>query len=194
MFLYESALSDSFQDSRYGIHPFGRVNMLYACLTSTRSCFDAAFSFSPLQWFDLPYSTWSLLGHAIVILSRLSLCMAEGWDHELNQNLIDFPGMMDILGQKIQAVIEFVKTGRNQLGPSPLVRIVPDLFLAIPAKLQHVKNCHESKYAAQFGLLDRHQNLQSVETSILPMDVDLEHYSVPPFFEFLQEDFWSHFT
>lgn len=101
-FLYEIALSDTIEDERYGSYSLARLGMLYACLNSVRLLFDQVHAISSSEWYDTPYTTWALVRHALVVLSRLSLCKADGWDPESNCSIVDFSTLIDALALKFE--------------------------------------------------------------------------------------------
>ena len=188
IFLYETALHENIDPARYGTYPFGRLNMLYACLNSTKLCFDTFFSTPLSNLSDLPYTIWTLLGHAIVVLSKLSLFRTEGWDHAHLRRIIDVSECMDKLVQRFE---EAKALAEAPLGSNPLPRNVPQLFMMLPSTLQRVKTAHEAMYVAQ-----TYQTSDSPSADTAARLANDDFGVLPPnsFFDFLDEDFWQQCT
>jgi len=194
IFLYETALNDNIDALRYGMYPFARLNMLYACLNSTRLCFDTAYALPLSEWFHLPYTMWTLMGHAIVVLSRLSLFRAEGWDQEYIRSILDFSGVMDTLVRKLDEAKALAEKPSRPLGDNALPRVVLQPFSTLSTKLQWIKAAHEAKYAAQTSKSDQIPDLSSAETVVMPTDDEFAMPPTTPFFEFLDDNFWQQFS
>ena len=194
IFLYQTALNDDIGPSLYGMYPFSRLHILYACLNSTKLCFETAYTLPPSQWFDLPWSIWSLLGHAIVILSRLSLLRAEGWDQEYVRRTINFSGTMDALARQLDIARVLAESQSFQIGRNQLPRVVPQLFLTFSAKLRRVKAAHEAKYMAQAMNSHPIPDPHPTDALVIPTDDDFAMPSTTFFCDFLDESFWQQFT
>jgi hypothetical protein len=193
--LYESALNENVEPSRYGMYPFSRLNMLFACLNSTKLCFETACAIPPSDWFDLPYAVWSLLGHATVVLSRLSLLKAEGWDQSYVRSTIDFSATMDRLMQHLDAARALAENQPRETDNCSLPRVVPQLYSAFTNKLRRIKAAHEAKYIAQ--LTKTTTNVWSEGTIPMPTDDEFTNMAAATttfFCDFLDENFWQQFT
>ncbi|EXJ68069.1 uncharacterized protein A1O5_08684 [Cladophialophora psammophila CBS 110553] len=189
--LYETALNDGIGLSRYGAYPFSRLSMLYACLNSTKLCFETAYTIPAFDWFDLPYAVWALLGHAIVVLSRLSLSKADGWDQEYVRKTIDFSATMDKLMRHLDAAKELAE---NQSWYQ-LSRVVPQLYLTFMEKLRRIKAAHEAKYRAQQASIPGVTTIPSpAQTIMMLTDDEIGMQRTPFFCDFLNDDFWEQFT
>ncbi|EXJ87450.1 hypothetical protein A1O3_04410 [Capronia epimyces CBS 606.96] len=103
MFLYETALDDSIHPARYGMFPLTRLDMLFACLTATKSCLEAFLNLPAPVWFDMSYLLWGVVGHAFVVMSKLSLFVGEGWDQDYARTVLHFPTMVDTVAAKVSA-------------------------------------------------------------------------------------------
>ncbi|KAI1620278.1 hypothetical protein EDD37DRAFT_697816 [Exophiala viscosa] len=191
MFLYQTALYDNINPSLYGTHPFSRLHILYACLESTKHCLETAYTLPPSQWFDLPWSVWSLLGHAIVVLSKLSLLKFEGWDREHVSKTMDFSETMDALQQQLDTAKAWVENQSTKHGHDQFTRVVPQLYSAFSAKLKRVKASHEAKLA-QTMIACPMSDL--ADTLAIPADDDFAIPSTTFFGDFLHESLWEHFT
>jgi hypothetical protein len=166
--------------------------MLYACLNSTKLCFETAYTIPDFEWFDLPYAVWALLGHAIVVLSRLSLLKADGWDQEYVRKTIDFSATMDKLMRHLDAAKELAESHSWYQLP----RVVPQLYLTFMEKLRRIKAAHEAKYKAQHAnIIPRVTTIPSpAQTIMMPTDDEIGMQCSPFFCDFLNDDFWDQFT
>ena len=194
IFLYEGAIDESDQPPRYGMYPFTRLHMLHACLESTRLCFDAFHSIPLSRLFDLPYTTWTSLGHAIVVLSKLSLLRTKDWDHAYMQNVLNFSECMDNLTRKLDNAKSLAESTMDRDGQILLPQDVPQLFSMLPGTLQRVKTVHEAMYAAQISASGEGLELHSVEVGGTFTDDDFLMPSATSFSDIFNEDFWQHFT
>jgi hypothetical protein len=192
VFLYEIALSDGIEAERYGTHSLPRLGMLHACLTSVKLLFDQVHAISASEWYDIPYITWALVGHAIVVLSRLTLCTAVGWDRESNCSIIDFSALIDALAQKFELDRNTTANTQGKTGKAVSQPIeLPQIFLMVSSKLQHIKAAQEAKYAAQMDGSDQNSMPYGGDSTTLAMD-DASFMSLStPFFDFLDESFWQ---
>ncbi|KIW95391.1 uncharacterized protein Z519_03975 [Cladophialophora bantiana CBS 173.52] len=189
--LYETALNDGIGPSRYGTYPVSRLSMLYACLKSTKLCFETAYTIPNFEWFDLPYAVWALLGHAIVVLSRLSLFKAAGWDQEYVRKTIDFSATMEKLMRHLDAAKELAETRSWYQLP----RVVPQLYLTFMEKLRRIKAALEAKYKAQQASIPGVTAIPSpAQTIMMLTDDEIGMQRTPFFCDFLNDDFWEHFT
>ncbi|WPG98008.1 Hypothetical protein R9X50_00079200 [Acrodontium crateriforme] len=82
-----------------------RLAFLRNCLSSVKAVFGIWFSLQVSEFFDFSYPTQIHLGHAIIILCRLSTLNTPGWDLEETRAIIDFAGVIDDL----QASLERLK-------------------------------------------------------------------------------------
>lgn len=180
VFLYEIALCDTIEDERYGTYSLARLGMLYACLNSVRLLFDQVHAISSSEWYDTPYTTWALVSHALVVLSRLSLCKADGWDTESNCSIVDFSTLIDALAHKFE-----VEQNVLQLAPPP------QIFLMVSSRLQLIKAAHETKYAAQMSVANQIPRPSGADPTPTTLDDELFMPLSYPFFDFLDESFWS---
>jgi hypothetical protein len=184
--LYEAAMNEDIEPSQYGTYPFARLSLLHACLNSTKLLFDTFQVFPPSQVFDLPYTIWTLLEHAIVVLSRLSSFQTEGWDHGYVRSIFDFAGCMDRLTQRLDEATALAEATSGKIGHNSLPRAASRLFSGLKA-------AHQSKYATQAQPSDP-SSVFSAEPSSIPLDDEFGLPPTPSFFEFLDESFWQPFA
>jgi hypothetical protein len=174
VYLYEIALSDSIPSTRYkgndggGSFPMTRLKMLFACFEATKSCFDVIFGMPDSTWLESPYILWTLIGHASVILSKLCLFNAEGWDAEYVRNTLDFLAVIDRMASKLERAKgtatataaepavsgQDIDTSANNI---TLPWCTPSIFRAITPKLQLWKDVHETHRAAQMRQMKSQQ-------------------------------------
>lgn len=195
IFLYETALNDNIEPLRYGTNPFARLNMLYACLNSTKLFFDTVNSFPVSEFFSLPYTIWTYLGHTLSVLSRLSLLRVEGWDQNYVRSVLDISECLDNLASRLDEAKAAVETLSGQISHNSLARDVPQPFLMLSSNLQRVKAAHEAKYTAQTtNESDQSPDLSCAELIVMSTDDELVVPPTTSFFEFLDENFWQQFT
>ncbi|KAK5023578.1 hypothetical protein LTS07_009086 [Exophiala sideris] len=190
----QNSLYDHIGPSRYGTYPLSRLHILYACLESTKRCFETAYTVPPSQWFDLPWSFWSLLGHAIVVLSKLSLLRFEEWDQEYVRRTMDFCGAMDALQQQLDTAKDWIESQSSQNGHDRSPRVIPQLYSTFSAKLKRVKIAHEAKSTAQPMNVHLTSDSSSSDTLTIPTDDTFGSPSATFFGDFLHESLWEHFT
>ncbi|KAJ9495456.1 hypothetical protein H2202_008996 [Exophiala xenobiotica] len=175
IFLYQTALNGDVEPALYGMYPFSRLHILYACLNSTKLCFETAYTLPPSQWFDLPWS-------------------AEGWDQEYVRRTINFSGTMDALAQQLDIARVLAESQSFQIGHNQLPRVVPQVFLTYSAKLRRVKASHEAKYMAQSMNSHPMPDLPPMDALDIPTDDDFAMPYTTFFCDFLDESFWQQFT
>ena len=185
--LYEAAMNEDFDSSQNGIHPFARLSLLHACLNSTKLMFDTFQDFPLTQVFDLPYTVWTLLEHAVVVLSRLSSFKMEGWDHEYVHSILHFAECMDKLTQKLDQATALAETSSGEIGHNSLPRAASRLFSGL-------KVAHQATYATHVPPSDPMSAMFAAEASSVPLDDGFGMPPTPSFFEFLDETFWQPFA
>lgn len=137
---------------------------------------------------------WSLLGHAIVVLSKLSLLRLEGWDQEYVRKIVDFSATMDALSRQLDAAKELAESQSFPSGHGRLTRVVPQLFSTFSAKLKRVKAAHEAKYMGQKINANSTSDTLPTGTPTVPTDEEFAIPSASFFSDFLQDSFWEQFT
>lgn len=195
IFLYEIALSDAIETERYGTHPFARLDMLHACLKSVRRLFDEVHTISSSEWYNIPYTTWSVVGHAIVVLSRLSLYKASGWNEDYNRSSIDFATIVDALIHKFELERNHLWIEDGDMGgTSPKGGVPPQVFLMLSAKLQNIKAAQEAKYAAQIEDLGETIGSFCPNPATAFMGDDLGLTPSTALFDFFDDNLWPQFA
>ena len=191
--LYEIALNDNIVSLRYGMYPFARLNMLYACLNSIRRCFDAAYELPLSKWFDLPYTIWALLGHTILALSKMTFLNADGWEQDYVRSIVDFPVMIDTLARKLDEAKATADNSSPETGHSPFARDVLQLHSTLSSNLQQFKLVH-NKYSAQMDRPTQNPVASSADTFVIHPEDEFNVLPQAQFFEFLDYDFWNQFV
>lgn len=189
-------MNDSINPERYGSYHFSRLNMLFACLDSTKSCLNTFFNLPLSTWFDIPFTIWSLMGHMMVLSSKLCLFTGEGWDHQYVQSVLNFSDVVDSLVQKLEEAkaLTGISVQQTSDGPDTLPQGYTEPLSSLVPKLHHIKRAHETKYAAQMGggaeqHLEDFSNVNSGMAS-----ADMSEFVLPPatgLFEFLDDSFWQ---
>ncbi|KAJ9297657.1 transcriptional regulator family: Fungal Specific TF [Paecilomyces variotii] len=191
-FLYAVALNERMNAVRYGNFPMARLEILLSCLESTKACFDTFHSFSPSSYFHLPYPLWSQLGHAIIVLSKLSLFNGEGWDQEYVRSQMDFFEVLSTFGQKLEEAREYSRS-ISQAGISELSMDIPEIFVKLTPNLQQMKDCHKARIQAQTSATDETRGPSRGDSGSASSD-DLVVPDTAGLFEFLEDSFWRQFT
>ncbi len=185
--LYETALDSDVGQRRYGSYPLARLNMLHACLNSTKLCFDTFYSFPVSQLFNLPYTVWTLIEHAIVVLSRLSSLQAEGWDHDYVRSILDFAACMDMLSQRLDEATAGVDITSGQGDYNSVPRATSRLFSGLKA-------AHKAKSRSQAHQNEQTPGFDSSVSGTTPLFDEFDVQPASSFFEFLDEEFWQQFS
>ena len=180
------------------MYSFSQLNLLFTCLNSTKSCFDAFFSLPLTTWFELPYMMWSMLGHTIVVLSKLTHFTCEGWDQQYVRTVLDFSETVDTVARKLDEARALAELSAQQTvaaGDNSLPRGVPELFSTLPLKFHQIKAAHEAMSATR--ALNRSELMQDhsagANTTALSEN-DLAMPSTAALFEFLDDSFWVQFN
>ncbi|KAJ9260815.1 transcriptional regulator family: Fungal Specific TF [Paecilomyces variotii] len=191
-FLYAVALNERMSAVRYGNFPMARLEILLSCLESTKACFDTFHSFSPSSYFYLPYPLWSQLGHAIIVLSKLSLFNGEGWDQEYVRSQMDFFEVLSTFDQKLEEAREYSRS-TSQASISELSMDIPEIFVKLTPNLQQMKECHKARLQAQTSTTEQTQGPPRGDSGSASSD-DLVVPDTAGLFEFLDDSFWRQFT
>ncbi|OCT49937.1 putative trna processing endoribonuclease protein [Cladophialophora carrionii] len=160
-YLYEIALDEKVEASRYGSFSLTRLSLLFACLQSAKHFFDTFYALPSSTYFDLPYSTWTLVSHLNVVLSKLSLCAVDGWDHDYVSQTLNFHAVLDKLSAKVEEAIQMATTAtttttstrspqENATTPNnnnALPRSVPLIFVTVETKIKEIKAVHDARKA-----------------------------------------------
>lgn len=191
-FLYSVALNERMSAVRYGNFPMARLEILLSCLESTKACFDTFLSFPPSSYFHLPYPLWSQLGHAIIVLSKLSLFNGEGWDQEYVRSQMDFFEVLSTFDQKLEEAREYSRS-TSQASISELSMDIPEIFVKLTPNLQQMKECHKARLQAQTSTTEQIQGPSRGDSGSASSD-DLVVPDTAGLFEFLDDSFWRQFT
>jgi hypothetical protein len=148
LLLYRIALNDELPDARYGDHPLTRLEMLFSCLESTRSFFDTFLSLQSTVYPIVPYTFWTQFGHALVILSMLSLYHSGkgDWDQDYVNSTIDFYETVDMLSKKFEQARLSAEQEQQQHGKAAEI---PEIFTRLPSRIRLMKEAHRRRQVAQ---------------------------------------------
>lgn len=187
IYLYEVALSDNHNFIDYGTFPFTRLDMLFACLNSTRAFFDSWNSVPLSAYSASPYTIWTQVGHALVALSKLTLFVGRGWDQNYVRSIIDFAKTID----KFKADVEEVRKLTTQHQDE---QMIPEYFPGLGEKLQLMKDFNERRLRAQSTHQGPTPDTSSVEGVSLPEIPDDIFAPGTTLFQFMNDQFWQEFT
>lgn len=143
--------------------------------------------------FDLPYTTWSLLGYAIVNLSKLALVRADGWNAQYARNILDMSDCMDTLVLRLSEAKAMLESSLEQAGSDSSSKGVSQFFVGLPSTLERVKNAHQAMYMADWSTTDQSLSSSSAGTAANLNASNLIMPSSMPILDFLDEDFWQYF-
>lgn len=202
-YLFEISLDEGTNSALYGSYPTTRLSLLFACLSSTKHFFDAFFELPPSVYLDMPYSTWTLLSHLNVILSRLSLCVVPGWDHSYVAATLSLDSILDGLSAKVDEAIQIAAQTRTSDGDDAipitvLPRSAPLVFMTVGSKVKEIKAVQEARkaeisrrYHSQVaGVTPASASLESAD-GIPPLPDDFTTMDSIGFFDFVDEPFWT---
>lgn len=193
IFLYEKAIDEADEPPPYAMYRFARLHMLHACLDSARLCFDAFHSIPLATLFVLPYTTWTSLGHAIVVLSKLSLFRTKDWDHAYMRSVLDFSECMDRLTQTLDSARALAESTRERDARNSESQNVSQLFSMLLGTLQRVKAVHEAMYTAQMKASGESTELLFESSGGTLTDDEMLMPSATFFSDFFTDDYWQHF-
>ncbi|KAF2188998.1 hypothetical protein K469DRAFT_564970 [Zopfia rhizophila CBS 207.26] len=114
LYLYKIALDDqlfltssistesTFPSTTYTIF---RNNLLASCLATIKSMVSLFFALPTRIIFSLPYPTWGQIGHAMLILSRLSEVKHDTWDPAYVSSELDIRETLKALARRLEEVM-----------------------------------------------------------------------------------------
>src|ERR1700761_640173 len=147
-YLFEIALDEKVEASRYGSFSATRLSLLFACLESVMHFFETFDALPAAVYFDIPYSTWTFVSHFNVVLSKLSLCVLDGWDREYAAERANFNFVVDRLKARVDEALQIaLKSQEEAASNNSLPRSVPLIFLTIDAKIRETKAVHDARRA-----------------------------------------------
>jgi hypothetical protein len=182
IFLYESAVDSRDLQSEADAYSFARLHMLYGCLEAIRLSLEAFHSIPLLRVTALPYTTLNLLGHAIVVLSKLSSLRTNNWDDAHVKTVLDFSATVDQVIQKISDATQAQQSSDQR---------VPRIFTMLPGMLRRAQAVHEALNEAQPGPIDHELQASSAVFCDSLMEDAFLDTSAQPFLDIFNEDFWQ---
>lgn len=87
-------------DLQHSDHELWRLESLHECLMAVKTYLSVFDSFSACQW--LPMVAWKQVAHALIVLSKLSLIEAAGWDLNEVRRVLDIPDVLDNIIHKLE--------------------------------------------------------------------------------------------
>ncbi|KIW86764.1 uncharacterized protein Z519_12550 [Cladophialophora bantiana CBS 173.52] len=197
VFLYEIALDDNIPASRYGSFSITRLDMLFACLTSAKHFFEIFHSLPAPIHFDIPYSTFTIVGHLYVVLSKLSLCLHDGWDQNYVGTYLSFSDVLDHLSKTVEEARELVLRDNQEADSTPsntLPRSVPLVWMTVTAKIQDLKAVHEARKAEQTRRFQPENPTSDLGVELPGLPNECAMPDTLSFFEFLDEPIWQNWA
>ena len=102
--LYEVGLSRNPVVSDCYSHDFHRLEMLHACLQSTKMFFETFFNIPECRYTCFSIASWTQVTHSMLILQMLSTFEHPDWNLAYVRNTIDFMEVMDKMIDKFRRV------------------------------------------------------------------------------------------
>jgi hypothetical protein len=99
--LYEIGLYQSSSPQSTSNLGFQRLEILYMCLQSTKSFFEAFLVVPPTKYSEISFTAFAQLVHSLAVLHKLSLLEDPDWDSEHVRETVSF---LNILGPSHRAV------------------------------------------------------------------------------------------
>ncbi|KAE8153694.1 hypothetical protein BDV25DRAFT_148960 [Aspergillus avenaceus] len=145
LLLYRMALVDEHRSSQYRDHPLTQPELLYRCLQSSQAFLENFFQLPADLFGTLPFTFWCQFGHAVVILSHLSLHEPSqaDWNREYVRHSIDYNHTIDRLSAKLDAARAMLEQRNGGTGPE-----LPMVFRKIPTRIQMLKETHRRRQDA----------------------------------------------
>ncbi|OAP64274.1 hypothetical protein AYL99_00246 [Fonsecaea erecta] len=194
-FLCEIALDDNIPAARYGSFSVTRLDMLFACLTSAKHFFEIFHSLPASIHFDVPYSTFTIVSHLYVTLSKLSLCQHDGWDQNYVATYLNFSEVLEQLAKKADEARELILQTNQLADPTPfsnsLPRSVPLVWLTVTAKIQDIKAVHEARKAEQSRRAQLDNSMSDLDTEMLGLPSECVMPDTFNVLDFLDEPLWQ---
>ena len=102
--LYEVGLSKTPAMDQLPSHDFDRLELLYACLRSTKLFFETFLDIPPNKYPCISLATWTQITHSILVLQSLSMFEHPDWDLASVRREIDFMTVLDKFIERINKV------------------------------------------------------------------------------------------
>lgn len=173
MWLYQVALTD-IPTSRFGNNLTTRSNMLSSCLTSTKNFFDHILTLPTQSYITSPYPMFSLVSHALAVLSKLHLYVDPSWDRSYVSSVIDFPTIVDHLCSKLDIGTRAARGPEMVRLFIPHIRVLKDLHEILCAALAEKERVQSVLTPGDFDVRalpeEQFQELLAVMVSQFPND------------------------
>jgi hypothetical protein len=108
-----------------------RTNLLASCLLAIDSLLSLFFALPTDVVLSLPYQHWGQIGHALLLLTRLSEVRHDTWDASYVSSVLDLRETYTRFANKIEEVIA---TGGSKMPP----RNLPAIFELMAARLREL--------------------------------------------------------
>ncbi len=194
-YLCEIALDEKVEAARYGTFSATRLSLLFACLRSAKQFFEIFYEVPPTIYFDLPYSTWTLLSHLNVVMSKLSLCVVDGWDLNYVSETLNLHIVLETLSGKVAEAVQIALRSQEVPSGNTLQRSVPLIFMTIDMKVKEIEAVHDARKAEiSRRCVPRGTSEQAHvpdEGEMLTMPKDFTMMDSMDFFDFGDDPFWA---
>jgi hypothetical protein len=140
--LYDIGLYHAFNAGDDKAH---RLSILYSCLLAVKTFFSTHFTLSYPVARARSYMTWLQCGYAIRIgIKLLRIPDSDGWDSDHAREVLDFPGAMDAVIAKLEAITRLRKQNGEQSTSNDVSNADRDIFSQYLKQMRCLKNWSES--------------------------------------------------
>lgn len=108
-----------------------RTNLLTSSLSAIESLASLFFSLAPQTILAMPYPTWAQIGHAMLILHRLSEVQHGTWDRAYVSSVLDPRETFRKVARRLEEVMTL---GMAESPP----RHLPEIFTMLVARLKEL--------------------------------------------------------
>ena len=196
-YLCEIAVDEKVEASRYGSFSTTRLSLLFACLRSAKQFFETFYAVPARVCFDIPYSTWTLFSHINVVISKLSLCVVDGWDNNYVSETLDLHTVLDKFSEKAGEAVQLASRSQEDTpSNNNLSRSVPLIFLTIDTKIKEIKAVHDARKAdlsrrLQPGRIPSEQAQVHDDSETPAQPESFTMIDTLDLFDFVDEPFWA---
>ncbi|KAF2687514.1 hypothetical protein K458DRAFT_415743 [Lentithecium fluviatile CBS 122367] len=128
LYLHKIALDDRLFPTTYTML---RTNLLASSLSAIESLVSLFFSISPQTILTMPYPTWAQIGHAMLVLHRLSEVQHGTWDRAYVSSVLDPRETFRRVARRLEEVMTL---GMAESPP----RHLPEIFTMLVARLKEL--------------------------------------------------------
>ena len=194
--LCEIALDEKVEAARYASFSVTRLSLLFSCLRSTKEFFETFYEVPATVLLDLPYSTWTLLSHLNVVMSKLSLCIVDGWDLNYVSETLNLHAVLETMSGKVAEAVQIALRSQEDSTTNGVQRTVPMIFMTIDMKVKEIEAFHEARKAEISrrrapGGTPSEQAQVGDESGMAAIPADFAMIDTLDSFDFGDEPFWA---